>query len=248
MTDCDFLAAYVDSFGMQFQNDIAALKDLESSYLVSTRKFAQLLGFKNAAELIGLSDGDAPSPTAKYAEVYYQQDRTVEQTRSALICLDNHNYHYGFDSYIFTKTAVINPKTENVLGTRLIASKPLLLSPINIALEMQGLSASYNEMISLGKTKLNNVKLTNRQHLVLFLTINGYSQGEIVKFFKLIQDNISEAVVKDTLRVLKVKFGATSKAGLIMKVLKSGRHTHIPAQLACQGSFVLLNHEFKIQQ
>lgn len=101
MTDREFLTTYLNSFYLQFDNDIAGVKDNQSRYLLVTQKYAELLGFDSASELIGLSDGDANTSIAQYGEIFYQQDRLVEQTRTALVCLDNHYYKNGFDSYIF---------------------------------------------------------------------------------------------------------------------------------------------------
>jgi DNA-binding CsgD family transcriptional regulator len=248
MTDRDFLTTYLNSFYLQFDNDIAGIKDNQSRYLLVTQKYAKLLGFNNASELIGLSDGDANTSIASYEKIFYQQDRLVEQTRESLICMDNHYYGHGFDSYLFNKTPVINPRTKNVLGVRLVATKPLLLLPVRLALEMQQASvAKYPLSPEIGSEQKLDVKLTERQHLVLFLVMNGYSQGDIVKTFRLLKEQISEAAVKDVMRVLKIKFDVKNKEELIKKAIRNGLHTHVPAKLILQGSFILRDFEFKIK-
>lgn len=247
MTDHDFLAAYINSFRFHFANDIAGVKNLESRYLIVTDKYAQLLGFKNASELHGLGDGDALVSTAQFEKVFYQQDRIVEQSGTTLICLDNHFYSNGFDSYVFHKTPVINPRTRNILGVRLIASKPLLLSPIRLAIDIPQVCKVNPQLVTVSYSAVSNFRLTSRQHLVLFLILNGYSQGEIVQIFPLLQEHISEPAVKDILRVLKIKLGVNTKKELINKATRNGLHTCVPVQLMRQGSFVLHDHEFKIK-
>ena len=248
MTDREFLTTYLNSFYLQFDNDIAGVKDNQSRYLLVTQKYAELLGFDSASELLGLSDGDANTSIAQYGEIFYQQDRLVEQTRTALVCLDNHYYKNGFDSYIFNKTPVINPRTKNVLGIRLVATKPLLLLPVRLALEMQRISfADHSLSPEIGSKQKLDIKLTERQHLILFLVLNGYSQGDIVKTFRMLQEQISQAAVKDVMRVLKIKFDVKNKEELIKKAIKNGLHTHVPAKLILQGSFILRDHEFKIR-
>lgn len=248
MTDRDFLTTYLNSFYLQFDNDIAGIKDNQSRYLLVTQKYAELLGFDNASELIGLSDGDTNTPIARYEEIFYYQDRLVEQTRASLLCMDNHYYSYGFDSYIFNKTPVINPRTKNVLGVRLVATKPLLLLPVRLALEMQQASVVKHSLSpEIGRQQKLDIKLSERQHLVLFLVLNGYSQGDIVKTFQLLQEQITEAAVKDVMRVLKIKFDVKNKDELIKKAIRNGLHTHVPAKLIMQGSFILRDFEFKIK-
>lgn len=248
MTDHDFLTTYLNSFFLQFDNDIAGIKDNQSRYLLVTQKYAELLGFNSASELIGLSDGDANTSSASYEKIFYQQDRLVEQTREPLVCMDNHYYGHGFDSYIFNKTPVINPRTKNVLGVRLVATKPLLLLPVRLALEMQRTSfINHSQSPEVGNNQKLDIKLTERQHLVLFLVLNGCSQGEIVKTFRLLQEQITEAAVKDVMRVLKIKFNVSNKDELIKKTIKNGLHTHVPAKLILQGSFILRDFEFKIK-
>ena len=100
MDDDVFLSEYIKSFHMQFENDIAGLKNLESRYLANTQKYAKLHGFNESDELVGLLDRDLRSQTSLHSKTYYKQDRMVEEIRSSIVCLDNHNYADGFASYV----------------------------------------------------------------------------------------------------------------------------------------------------
>ena len=133
LTDEPYLEEYLKSFYIQFNDELAAIKDLNSNYIAVTNEYAKILGFKNNFELINLSDNHALTKTAQYSESFYKQDRLAEAQRKEITCLDNHEYAHGFDVLLFNKKPIINPDTNNVLGVRLRGHRPLMLSPIKIA-------------------------------------------------------------------------------------------------------------------
>ena len=149
--------------------------------------------------------------------------------------------------YVFNKSPIINPTTQKVLGTKLVASAPLLFLPANLAIEMHNSLANSDELQNFSYHDELKIKLTDKQHLVLFLILYGYSQSEVVKIFHLLEEGGTEAGIKDIFKVLKVKFGVKNKQELVAKAIKNGLHTHVPAKLIGEGSFILQGHEFKIK-
>ena len=81
LTDEQYLEEYLKSFYIQFNDELAAIKDLNSNYIAVTNEYAKILGFKNNFELINLSDNHALTKTAQYSESFYKQDRLAEAHR-----------------------------------------------------------------------------------------------------------------------------------------------------------------------
>ena len=248
LTDEQYLEEYLKSFYVQFNDEVAAIKDLNSIYIAVTNEYAKILGFKNYDELINLSDGHALVKTAQYADSFHKQDRLAETSRKEITCLDNHEYAHGFDVFLFNKKPIVNPDTNNVLGTRLSGHRPLMLSPIKIALDMQNAPSEENQHnLILGNFITNEIELTDLQHVVLYLTIYNHSQRDIERVSAQLDLKISEETAKNTLKKLRHKFKASSKEQLISAARKAGLHIAIPAKLFKEGSFILNGYELQVK-
>lgn len=248
LTDEQYLEEYLKSFYVQFNDELAAIKDLNSNYIAITNEYAKILGFKHHAELINLSDSHALARTVQYVDSFHKQDRLAETSRKEITCLDNHEYAHGFDVLLFNKKPIINPDTNNVLGTRLRGHRPLMLSPIKIALDMQNAPSEENQHnLIIGNFITNEIELTDLQHIVLYLTIHNYSQGDIERVSAHLDLKISEETAKNTLKKLRHKFKANSKEQLISAARKVGLHIAIPAKLFKEGSFILNGYELQVK-
>lgn len=248
LTDEQYLEEYLKSFYLQFDGELAAIKDSHSNYIAVTNEYAQILGFKNNVELINLSDNHALTKTAQYSTSFYKQDRLAEAQRKEITCLDNHEYAHGFDVLLFNKKPIINPDTNNVLGVRLRGHRPLMLSPIKIALDMQNVPSEENQHnLVLGNFVTNEIELTDLQHVVLYLTIHNYSQRDIERVSAYLGLTISEETAKSTLKKLRHKFNVDSKEQLIGAARKLGLHIAIPAKLFKEGSFILNGYELQVK-
>ena len=239
LTDEQYLEEYLKSFYLQFDGELAAIKDGHSNYIAVTNEYARL---------INLSDNHALTKTAQYSTSFYQQDRLVESLRKEITCLDNHEYAHGFDVLLFNKKPIINPDTNNVLGVRLRGHRPLMLSPIKIALDMQNAPSEENQHnLILGNFVTNEIEITDLQHIVLYLTIHNYSQRDIERVSVHLGITISEETAKSTLKKLRHKFQVDSKEQLISAARKLGLHIAIPAKLFKEGSFILNGYELQVK-
>lgn len=246
LTDEQYLQEYIKSFYFQFEHEIAAIKDCQSLYIAATKGYVRLMGFENPEDIVGKGDEAATAETAKYAKLFYQQDRHVESLRREITCLDNHNYAHGFDVFLFNKHPVINPHTDNILATRLRAHRPLMLSPLKISLDMQHETSKREQHFRIGNFSDTKIKLTTLQHIVLYLTLSNLSQREIEEFTTSINCPISEESAKNVLRTLRQKFKVNSKEALIAEAMKMGLHVQIPAQLFKKGSYILNGYEIVV--
>ncbi len=245
-SDEEYIDLYIKSFYFQFENEMAAIKDCNSRYLAATKSYAKLMGFNSIESIVGQGDADATADTAKHSELFYQQDRYVESLRREVTCLDNHNYAHGFDVFLFNKYPVINPATNNILATRLRAHRPLMLSPLKIALDMQQENSKQDHHFRIGNFINSKIKLTELQHTVLYLTISNLSPRDIEDFTTSINIPVSEDSAKNVLRTLRQKFKVKSKEKLIAEAMKIGIHVQIPAQIFKKGSFILDGYEITV--
>ena len=248
LSDIQYLEEFLHSFYIQFSGERAAVKDCQSVYIAATPEYAQLYGIEDNTELINKSDNHLKPLTSKYIDNYYYQDRLVESTREAMVCLGIHEYAHGFDAFLFFKKPIINPATNAILGTSLRAIRPQIITPLTLSLDMQNIIPAEDKLYTIGNFIDKEIKLSARQHLVLFLTIYNYSQGEISKLFTLFNDKMTETTVKATLKVLRQKFNVENKEQLIGEATKAGIHILIPEKLCRQGSFILNGFELKIKK
>ena len=158
------------------------------------------------------------------------------------MCLNGRFFIYIILS---NKKPVINPDTGNVVAIRLIAQNPMVISPVQLFLTSH--ESKKNQPLSLGNFSKTKINLTQRQHLILYLTINRYSQGDIANFFTLLKDQMSVATVASTLYRLRERFNVTNNKELINKSIQLGMHIQVPQMLLKKGSFIFNNHKLEIK-
>ena len=113
---------------------------------------------------------------------------------------------------------------------------------------MQNVPSEENQHnLILGNFSTNEIELTDLQHVVLYLTIHNYSQGDIERVSAQLDLKISEETAKSTLKKLRHKFKASSKEQLISAARKVGLHIAIPARLFKEGSFILNGYELQVK-
>lgn len=185
-SDETFFKNVITSFYYAFNNNhIAFIKNNKSIYVATSIKFAQLFG-TNIENIIGKSDQELSNEISKIANIIYHQDRNVEITRKSTKFLYIHQYNPIISIYIFHKFPIINPISNNVLGTYCIATKFTNTSMIHIINKYQNIDLvksqekPYPHLTKREKEVLFCVAngLTDRKHIANFLSkIHGKSIG-----------------------------------------------------------------------
>lgn len=246
-SDARFLNAYLENFHIHYAKEHVALKDTMNRYIASTPEYARLMGFDTEQQLIDIGYSRKDLHYNECIDLFHQQDLLTAQLKQNILCMDNFECAEGnLHSIICHKKPLINPDTNNVLGIRLKAEKPLILSPLKLFFSLNTQqSTPFNLGGDFRKCK---IKLSKRQHLVLYLTIHRYTQGDISNFFTLLNDKMSVKTVATTLHRLKERFNVSSNEELIYKSNQLGLHTQVPKMLFKKGSFILNNHQIEIKQ
>lgn len=176
--DLSFMQNAVKGFYYGYNNShISFIKTTSSTYAAVSGQYADLVGI-SVDELIGKSDFELLCEAKELAQTFYDQDRLVENTRKKHRFLDINHYATGIGIYIFRKSPIINPATNNVLGTYCIVSKFKSTSAINAFINFQNQSKKISSQ-DLMQYKL----LTPREQETLFCVANGLTDRKLIANF-----------------------------------------------------------------
>ena len=149
-------------------------KDTESILLGVSIKCVETHGYKNIDISIGTTDYDIPCKVSESADIFRSQDKEARQTRSIKNVIDIHEYYTGFAAVKSTKTPIINPATNNILGTFWLGRS--LEMDINLKTILDVHRQRFGKQSSMEITNGSVVlKLTNLEQNVLFCICLGIS-------------------------------------------------------------------------
>ncbi|WP_194435860.1 helix-turn-helix transcriptional regulator [Vibrio fluminensis] len=212
-------------------------KDVDSVFVYANTAYAQLVGFQEPQQLVGLADRDIPCQTANCAQDFKQQDQMVMKTQRAIKVLDVHPYPDGsWRAHIFSKKPWYNAKGEvqgtiffgqDLTDTAILEVGHWICRATGI---LSDLKAAKWEVSSQGSEKL-----TTREQEVLFLMLYGKKPTFIADAM-----GISIKTFEGYVARLRAKFSAHSKAHLIDLALERGYGSYIPqTMLKTQLSVVI---------
>lgn len=137
---------------------------------------------------------------------------------------------------LLRKRPILNPTSKSFLGIYTSCRTFNLPNILNLIYKING--------ITLGMLKSNrqnhapiSYNLTERQHTVLFLYLNKYSNAEISDIISILGKKISKTRVNDHLENLKYIFQVKTKDQLIEKSIALGYHLLIPRALLKPGCY-----------
>jgi hypothetical protein len=93
----------LDSSVLNQAEAVFVLMDLESRFLRSNQKTANLFGFFSEELMLGKTAFDINCPAVAYAEYFMQQDKDVREAGRAFEYLDVHTYHRDQVKVLFTR-------------------------------------------------------------------------------------------------------------------------------------------------
>lgn len=236
--DDEYLEQSVKSLYRSYSNNfICGTKNTQSIYLGVSQSFAELVGL-HPRSIIGKTEMSFPCKVSEMSGQFYKQDRYVEKTRMKHRYLDIHHFITGVDAYIFRKIPIINPATNNVVGTHFVAGK--LKSNNSIKL-FNLLHQTHREIRSNEYTE--KLKLTNREHEVLFCIAIGFTNRKsIAAFLSMVyKKNIGhETTVKDALNSLYQKLYPINSINLLRDYALANEYDqNIPKNILLEGSFFI---------
>lgn len=135
---------------------------------------------------------------------------------------------------LLRKRPIFNPATSNFIGIYTSTRPFNLPNVLNLIYKINGVTLGMQNK----KQPVQIVhKLTERQHSVLFLYLNKYSNTEIASIITTLGNKISTTRVNDHLENLKYIFQATTKDQLIEKAIALGYHLLIPRVFLKSGCY-----------
>jgi len=164
-------------------------------------------------------------------EVIRVQDELVRTT------METRKYLYvdKYDHVIMThESPIINPATGNFVGLLGMANTFILPHILDLIYKING---TIFGLTTKTQSEPLKYKLTKRQHVVLFLSLNNYSYSEIASIMTTLGLTISPGRVNAHLEKLKAIFNVLSKEQLIEKAILLKYHRFIPRDLLKNGSY-----------
>ena len=240
LLDKDFFELYCKSADIVFNNgdsEVAFIKDhdlkycyISPAYLASLRADGVITPDYIEGNNCVLKKNEQQ---AKILDDFAKQDKLVQSTLKVhnFIFVSVHN-----EITLVRKRPIINPATGNFVGIMGTARPFLIPNLLDLIYKMNGITFG---LANFEQNGLLAYKLTSRQHLVLFLYINKYSNTEIADIISLVSDKMSGSRVNDHLENLKYIFQVSKKEQLIEKAINLKYHRYIPRQLIKSGSFIL---------
>lgn len=240
-SDDEYLERSVKSMYYGYNSDsICGIKDTESVYLAVSHTYSKLVGL-DQKNIIGKPETDIPCNTGS-AYVFCQQDREVESSRTKHRYLNVYDYKTGTEAHIVNKLPIINPSTNNVLGTQYVAEKLELSSPIAIINKLYQHNRSFSGIsLNVSAIPIASLKLTPREREVLFcISIGLTDRKTIANFLSMIHNkNIGhDTTVKDVLHSLYQKIPHINSIQTLMEyAISNGYNQSIPESILLEGSF-----------
>jgi len=241
LSDNDYMEKYIELVSLFYQNEICAIKDTSSSWLSTTIVNARMVGFSKISEIIGLKDENLPCKTAELADIFYKQDREVEQTRKNMQLLDVHEYCTGVLVLKTIKKPVINSATNKLLGTYAHCSRFIPDSNLKTILDIHGIKFGKHSSMKIINDP-GEFKLTEIERDVLFCICLGVnSRKDIAYLLSAIYKRIisAETTVNDTFRRLYEKLDCNSPSQLLAFAEYKQLNLQIPKNFMPIGSYII---------
>lgn len=217
-----FLEKYIipTYLGLVHSDCLFSLQDLNETIILASNKYAKIIGFKNFIEAY------LKKPDIDYKRLYGDA------------------YHYELQKKFLIKHKkpldyLHTSNTDNII--HLCSIEPILDSngdviakkeisrPINLLSHREIIERYFKKHPSqtlISANIVDTINLTEKEEIILFMLISGYSQDEIAHFLHCSRSQIAKIVVKN----LCFKFGITalSTKGLIEKAITMGYSMMIP--------------------
>lgn len=227
LSDAEFFDKYCRSAHIVFnygEEQMIFIKDKNHEIVYMS------LAYRNAFPSESLEPALKQDPQAyeKELAIAKAQDERVKHTQQSQTFLYIDDYQHI--SHVH-KRAIINPYTNNFIGILGIVEHLLLPNILKLIYKINNIplaTSSFKEL---------NYELTERQAMVLFLSINKYSSTEIADIMTIIGYKISRSRVNGHLESLKYIFQVKTREALTEKAVAMNYHLLIPRQFLKAGSY-----------
>ena len=242
LTDAQYLDQYINDIHQFRSHEILGMKDANSMHLMMTPVSAKIHGFKNIDEVIETTDYQSHCKAiAKVADTLCNQDRQVKETRSIKTILDIHEFATGLFTFKTTKSPVINPLTNNILGILWHSSNLEIDVPLKTILDIHGVRFGRYSSIDIANNP-GKFELTDIERHVLFCVCLGIShRKDVANFLTVVYKHIinAETTIHDAFRRLYRKLNCNTPMQLLEFAVYNDLHLQIPQVFLPNGSYIM---------
>lgn len=221
----------------------ATLFDVEGKVLICTNKNARSAGFNSWHEVIGMSF-DSVNETMIRQLTQLESATQINQILAAckIICdlqqsavknkqvvnfIDLIPYNNQFRVYLETLLPVFHPCGE-VIAVKWLTVECPLLRPFNLFCEQsEDLRLMTDQIVSSSSSSLP--KLSKRQHEILYLILQGFSQQHVAMILKIKRGTIARIISEKICPKFDIN-GANTQL-LIKRATDMNLHTKMPPSL-----------------
>ena len=243
LTDREYMEELIVYLYRFKSNQICSIKDTASTCVAITPVLAKMLGFNDLNKVLGTKDEDLPCKISETADIFYKQDREVEQTKKTTQALNILEYATGMTILRAVKKPIINPATNNVLGIFHHSDKFAMNNNLKTILGIHGdRFGAANLSLDVIETA-KEFDLTKRELEVLFCICLGLSDRKtIARFLSFVykKDINPDTTVKDAVKNLYNKLPCNSMSMLAEYAISQGLHLRIPKSFVKEGSFAIV--------
>lgn len=208
---------------------LIVVMDKNSKFLYSNRYTAELFGYTDEDNMVGIDAYGMKCPAVESAPQFIHQDRTVIESGIELTMLDIHTYANGENKILITKKSPYMVENE-------IAGSICHCTEINAELLrhvcatlIQSDKKYYsnqnhsNRSYIVSKSNIHK-QLTDREMDCIFYLLRGNTMKKIAKYL-----NISPRTVETHLEQIKNKLNCGSKSDIVEQCLAEGMLNYIPS-------------------
>ncbi len=242
LPDDAYFERFCDGVDIVFGNnldEITYIKDSDSIFRYVSKGYLQLLysdkPLVKAEDVLGGTRGRIKTDK-RIDDIFKDLLEEDEKVRNS----ESTNYFLRVDGgdrlFIVSKRAVINPATGNMVGLFCQMRNYFHPHMLNLIYKINGVEFGMANSTDAEPLKY---KLTQRQHMVLFLYLFKYSYTQISSIMTNLGHKISAGRVNEHLENLKHIFGVKVKDQLIERALSHKYNLVIPRQFLKPGSYSL---------
>lgn len=252
MNDQQYFSQYKDACRIIFSNqfdDAIYFKDIDCKYQAITQGMLKYTGALSMSDAINHTNSEilikSGISLSKLTGKIFKQDQLCIKTRKRGIYLEILPYKGITKIVVVSKTPIINPDSNTVVG--IYGQISALLWP-NITKTLFRMHGTKGLLLNakINHDPLKDYPLNNIQHMVLFFCLNNYSYTEIALLMNEFGNAITPVKVNEILEHLKLIFHVRSKTQLIEKAIGLNFHAILPCDLFNNFESIETTHDSAI--
>lgn len=193
---------------------------------------AKLIGYKNSADCIGITDYDVKTASAEFADQFIEQDKLVLRTKKLHQSIEIMRYSDGNLYSFLSQKNLLRDENQQIFGILFVGAmlSDVMIEKILTVTQHRffigNISKKQPNIYTITESQNNSLNLSKRQQESLFFLLRGKTAKEIGEFL-----NISTRTVQAHIDQLKRKFDCFSRSQLIEKAIAEEYWFNVPKSI-----------------